>query len=48
MTNIEEKIDILNNKVDDIIFLLTKSKDVYSASYYITKHPQTKYISIKC
>ena len=45
MTNIEEKVDILNDKVDDIIFLLTKSKDVYSASYYIAKHPETEHIN---
>ena len=44
MTNIEEKVDILYYK-DDVIFLLTKSKDMYSASYYITKHHETEYIN---
>ena len=43
--NIKEEFEKINNKIDDIIYLLTKSNDLYSASYYITKHPETKYIN---
>ena len=42
---LKERIDNLNNKVNDIILLLTKSKDIYSASYYISKHQHTQYIN---
>ena len=43
--NIQQEINTIKNIINDIITVITKSKDTYSASYFISKHPETKYIN---